>query len=242
VTPGRFPRPSWSPRPAPAEGRHAALVEPAGPGQAAAAPVEARPAFAALRPLGQMRDLFVLAEAEGKLWIIDQHVAHERILFDRLTRPDAPPEPAEPLLIPLTLTLEPHETRALEAHQEALAELGFAVEAFGPRQFVVRAVPHSLLGQNYEQALRDMIDELAELSNGGRTHLRRDQLAMAAAGRACKAAIKAGQPLSQNEVERMLDELRHTRNPYTCPHGRPVFLIYSPEDVAALFGDRGCDA
>jgi DNA mismatch repair protein MutL len=201
----------------------------------------AAPAFAALRPIGQVRDLFVLAEAEGKLWIIDQHVAHERILFDRLTRPDGAPEPAEPLLIPLTLTLEPREMLALQAHQEGLAELGFVVETFGPGQFVVRAIPHSLLGQNYEQALRDMVDELADLSNGGRTHLRRDQLAMAAAGRACKAAIKAGQPLSQNEVEQMLAELRHTRNPYTCPHGRPIFLIYSPDDVAALFGGKSCD-
>jgi DNA mismatch repair protein MutL len=238
---GQFPRPSWTPRPSPADDRPAALIPPSEPGREPAPPVGARPAFAALQPIGQVRDLFVLAEAEGKLWIIDQHVAHERILFDRLTRPDAPPEPAEPLLIPVTLTLEPREMLALQAHQEALAELGFAVEAFGPRQFVVRAIPHSLLGQNYEQALRDMIDELADLSNGGRTHLRRDQLAMAAAGRACKAAIKAGQPLSQNEVEGMLEELRHTRNPYTCPHGRPIFLLYSPEDIAALFGGKGCE-
>jgi DNA mismatch repair protein MutL len=238
---GQFPRPSWTPRPSPTDDRPAALMPPAAAGDTPAPTVAARPAFAALQPLGQVRDLFVLAEAEGKLWIIDQHVAHERILFDRLTRPDAPPEPAEPLLIPVTLTLDPREMLALQAHQDALTELGFVVEPFGPQQFVVRAIPHSLLAQNYEQALHDMIDELADLSNGGHTRLRRDQLAMAAAGRACKAAIKAGQPLSQNEVERMLEELRHTRNPYTCPHGRPIFLIYSPADVAALFGGQSCE-
>ena len=147
------------------------------------------------------------------LWILDQHVAHERILFDRLTDPNRPEaEPAEPLLIPLTLQLGNRETLVLEEYRAASGQMGYDIEPFGKGSFVVRAIPRSLLGRNYEQALRDTVDELTELSQGGRLQLRREQLAMAAAGRACKAAMKAGQPLSLAEMERLLTDLRASRN------------------------------
>src|SRR5439155_4964898 len=185
----------------------------ADPGAGAAVPgraeTELRPPLAELRPLGQARDLFLIAEGAGRLWILDPHVAHERIIFDRLTDPDRPEaEAAEPLLIPLALQLGNREALVLEEYRTALGEMGYDIERFGKGSFVVRAIPRSLLGRNYEQALRDTVDELTELSQGGRLQLRREQLAMAAAGRACKAAMKAGQPLSPEEVERLLTDLR----------------------------------
>jgi DNA mismatch repair protein MutL len=185
--------------------------------------------------------LFILAEGGGKFWIIDQHVAHERVLFDRLTAPHAAPEPAEPLLIPATLDVDRSHTLALDEHAPLLAELGFAVEPFGPGRYVLRAVPRSLLGRNYEAVFRDLADELAELSRGGEIKLRKEEVAMAAAGRSCKSAVKAGQRLDRAEIERLLEELRHARNPYTCPHGRPVFLTWEPDEVAALFGGATCE-
>jgi DNA mismatch repair protein MutL len=200
------------------------------------------PPLAELRPLGQARDLFLIAEGAGRLWILDQHVAHERILFDRLTDPDRPEaEAAEPLLIPLTLQLDSRQALVLEEYRTALGEMGYEIEPFGKDSFVVRSIPHSLLGRNYEQALRDTVDELAELSQGGRLQLRREQLAMAAAGRACKAAMKAGQPLSLSEMEQLIADLRASRNPYTCPHGRPIFVAFQPEEIARLFGEGSCE-
>jgi len=208
----------------------------------AAQPGGAPPPLAELRPLGQARDLFLIAEGAGRLWILDQHVAHERILFDRLTSPDrSEAESPEPLLIPLTLQLAGREALVLEEYRAALGEMGYEIEPFGKGSFVVRAIPRSLLGRNYEQALRDTVDELTELSQGGRLQLRREQLAMAAAGRACKAAMKAGQPLSLEEMERLLSDLRASRNPYTCPHGRPIFVAFEPEEIAKLFGEGSCE-
>ena len=208
---------------------------------AAELPLEAGPPdIAGLRFLGQAQELFLFAESEGQLWIIDQHVAHERILFDRLTAGTAT-ETSEPLLIPATLQVDARTEVALTESLPTLADLGFDIEAFGPRQFRVRAVPRSLLGRNYEQALRDMVDELADLSRGGTVRLRREQVAQAAAGRACKAAVKAGQCLTPEEAERLLHDLRASRNPYTCPHGRPVFLIFREEDVATMFSEASCE-
>jgi len=171
--------------------------------------------------------------------VIDQHVAHERILYERLSDPSRR-ESSEPLLFALTLPLDQRQALVLEEHRALLREMGFGIEPFGDNNYIVRSVPLSLVGKNYEQALRDMVDELSLLSEGGRVHLRREQVAMAAAGRACKAAIKAGKTLSRAEMTHLLADLRRTRNPYTCPHGRPVFLSFEEDEVAALFGEATC--
>lgn len=202
---------------------------------------QAGPAIGELRLLGQAQDLFILAEGGGRLWVIDQHVAHERVLFDRMTTPRAVGEPAEPLLIPAAVDVDHAGALALEEYRELLAELGFDIEPFGPGQYQLRSVPRSLLGHDYETVLRDLADELAERSHGGQLHLRKEEVAAAAAGRSCKKAVKAGHHLSAAEMEQLLADLRATRNPYTCPHGRPVFLTFEPEEIAQLFGGRTCD-
>lgn len=192
--------------------------------------------------LGQAQDLFILAEGGGQLWVIDQHVAHERILFDRLTANSRVSEPPQPLLINTTLEVDAAQALALEEHREPLARLGFTVEPFGPGRYTLRGVPRALIGRNYETVFRDLADELTEQSQGGRTRLPDEELAAVAAGRSCKRAVKAGQALSRQEIEELLRELRSTRNPYTCPHGRPVFLAYDRRELAALFGRQSCDA
>jgi DNA mismatch repair protein MutL len=203
-----------------------------------AVPVGAIPA---LTYVGQSQDLFILAMGDGKLWVIDQHVAHERVLFDRLTAPGSALEPAEGLLVPITLEVDRPRTLALEDHRQLLEELGFVVEGFGAGRFVLRAVPRSLIGRNYERVFHDLADELAEQTQGGQVRLRKEEVAMAAAGRSCKSAVKAGQRLSEVEIGRLLEDLRHARNPHTCPHGRPVFLTYDQPEIERLFGARICD-
>jgi DNA mismatch repair protein MutL len=149
-------------------------------------------------------------------------------------------EPAEGLLVPITLEMDRPRALALEDHRQLLQELGFVVEPFGPGRFVLRAVPRSLIGHNYERVFHDLADELAEQSQGGQVRLRREEVAMAAAGRSCKSAVKAGQRLSEPEIEGLLEDLRHARNPHTCPHGRPVFLTYDQPEIERLFGAQLC--
>jgi len=218
-------------------------------------PVAAPPLPAALNPdlcataergipeltlLGQAQNLFILAEGGGRLWVIDQHVAHERVLFDRLTSPGPNSEPSEQLLIPVSLSVDRSQALALEDHRGLLAELGFEVEPFGVTEYVLRSVPRSLLGRNYEVVFKDLAHELAERSDGGEIRLRKEEVAAAAAGRSCKSAVKAGQNLGLQEVEQLLADLRQARNPHTCPHGRPVFLTLDQAEVAALFGGASC--
>jgi DNA mismatch repair protein MutL len=209
-------------------------------GSARSAIPDAPSAIPALTYLGQSQDLFILAMGDGKLWIIDQHVAHERVLFDRLTAPGGGPEPAEGLLVPITMEVDRPRTLALEDHRELLEQLGFVIEPFGMGRFVLRAVPRSLIGRNYERVFHDLADELAEQTQGGQVRLRKEEVAMAAAGRSCKSAVKAGQRLSEPEIERLLEDLRHARNPHTCPHGRPVFLTYDQPEIERLFGAQVC--
>jgi len=198
----------------------------------------AAPAMPELHYLGQARDLFLLALGGDLLWVIDQHVAHERVLFDRLTA-EGGREGPEPLLFPARLEVDRSRALALEEHRETLAALGFGVESVGPA-WLLRAVPRSLLGRNYEAVFRDLADELAEASQGGRLRLRPEEVAAAAAGRSCKTAVKAGQRLDPTEARRLLADLRGTRNPHTCPHGRPVFVTYEAAEVHRLFGGQRC--
>lgn len=238
--PAKAEAPAGPPREAPAE-------TVAGPAESQAeAPASGRAsepessAIPELAYLGQSQDLFILAAGGDQLWIIDQHVAHERVLFDRLTAPESRREPSEALLIPVSIEVDRPRALALEEHRGLLDELGFVVEAFGPGRCVLRAVPRSLIGRNYEQVFHDLADELAEQSQGGQYRLRKEEVAMAAAGRSCKSAVKAGQKLSTVEIEQLLSDLRTARNPHTCPHGRPVFLTYSEDEIARLFGGVSC--
>jgi DNA mismatch repair protein MutL len=208
-----------------------------------AAPAVTRPASpfdAELVLLGQIQDLFILAESDGVLWVIDQHVAHERVLFDRLTAEEAQEAP-EALLIPAVVDTTAAQTQALQENREVLAGLGFEVEPFGRDRFALRAVPRSLVGRNYEAAFRDLVEELADRSHGGAVRLLPDEVAAAAAGRSCKSAVKAGRPLSRPEMEALLRDLRSARNPHTCPHGRPIYLTFGQSELAGLFGSRSCE-
>jgi len=183
-----------------------------------------------------MHHTYMLGESSEGIFIIDQHVAHERVLFDRLTEgSDHRAAEPQPLLIPLTLHLNHRESLALEANRETLEEMGFAIEPFGRDAFVVRGIPLMLVGKNYEQALKDIIDELCDQADPTHLQIRREEIASMVA---CKSAIKAGDKLTYEEMSRLLEELRATRNPYTCPHGRPIVIILSIAELEKKFKRR----
>ncbi len=188
--------------------------------------------------LWQMHDTYILAETRSGLLIIDQHAAHERILFEALMRDfDAGGRPSQRLLFPITLRLSAAEYAVAEDCRSLLAQAGFETEPFGGRTVIVHAAPNPHPWFHAEQCLRDMLAELAEGSE--LTQAARNQYERLAMTFACKAAIKAGQPLSREEMLRLFDELFSTELPYHDVHGRPTVIRLSVDELARRFGRHG---
>jgi DNA mismatch repair protein MutL len=262
---------------------------------AAPAPSPAQPLLpetagtASLRPVAQIWSSYILAEGPTGLVIIDQHLAHERILFDRLLAPEGnspppaletprqredvskdhaqdrspsetlcvssagyPPEAgggasseaggdnvaarpavaAQRLAVPLTLTLARAQAMLVEENLEELRGLGFDVEAFGRDAFVVRAVPAFVRPGQERALLHEMLEEMGEGLGSDRPSPRRDRVAAAAA---CRAAIKKGERLAREEITRLLEDLARTSNPHTCPHGCPIAVEISYQELLKRF-------
>ncbi len=193
----------------------------------------ARRLLEGLRILGQTSDaFFILAENRDGLLIIDQHVAHERILFEKLraSRGQGTLE-RQPLLTPLSLELDRRSIAVAMEHLEALDEAGFAVEPFGPSTLLVRSTPAALRRDDPLMVLRDLIDDLAQGTHGSRLSPRENVWVMCS----CKMAIKAGERLSPVEMEKLVLDLATTENPFLCPHGRPITLVLSRQDLLRKF-------
>jgi DNA mismatch repair protein MutL len=184
-----------------------------------------------LRVIGQAATTFIIAEGPEGLYLIDQHAAHERVLYERLLKEWAEGEvAAQPLLEPVSVELPPDEAQRLEERLDALHKLGLHVEPFGPSTFLIRALP-APLGQISPQ---ELLADIAA-SEMDRSPIR-EGLEELTVRKICKrAAIKAGQVLSQEEMMGLVRQLEATRNPRTCPHGRPTVLQISVEQLAAQF-------
>ena len=178
------------------------------------------------RVLGQVQDTFVVSTSENEVFFLDQHVAHERVLFERLQREILEGAPAaQTLLFPEPLDLPPAACALLERWREPLERLGFAFEGFGGAAIVVRAVPALLKGSEPKRLIEAAVDEFAGPGAGVPT------LDRALAFVACRAAVKANMPLAREEMERLVVELSATETPYFCPHGRPIVSRVSLHDI-----------
>jgi DNA mismatch repair protein MutL len=186
-----------------------------------------------LRPLGQIRNSFILAVNEDGLWIIDQHVAHERVLFERvLKQRSAQKVESQRLLMPIIVELSPAQQAVFTEISDELQHNGFEVEAFGARSVAVKVAPAGVDAA----AVEHMLHELLELISREEQSLNLEKIrARIAASIACHAAIKVNMPLEQNKMEWLLAELAKTDHPYACPHGRPVVLRYSIKDIQKAF-------
>jgi DNA mismatch repair protein MutL len=182
--------------------------------------------------LAQARNMYIVAQGPAGIVLIDQHVAHERVLFDQLSGLGGHIE-VQRLVMPLTLDLGHREAMVLQSKLDDLGALGFDIEPFGKDAFVLRAVPALIAEKNYEQILRDTIEELTELTVSKRLMVQREAVLVTTA---CKMAVKAGDRLSLDEMVRLVAELRRTSNPYLCPHGRPVVVCISNRELDKMFG------
>lgn len=194
-----------------------------------------------LRLVGQVASTFIVAEGPDGLYLIDQHAAHERVLFEKMinqyhnSAQGGAKIPAQALLSPVMVTFSPQQARLAAAQIPSLEKFGFSVEEFGGNSFLIRSVPLILAGIEPESALRVLVEEFEE----DETPLQKEHEAQIIA-RICKrAAVKAGQILSTEEQKALLRDLELCASPRTCPHGRPTMIHLSVDLLHRQFGRRG---
>jgi len=189
--------------------------------------------IADLKPLGQVRASFIIAVNGQGLWIVDQHVAHERVLFEQhLEARRAGKVESQRMLMPMIVELSPRQIVIFERIAEELVANGFEVEPMGPKSFAIQAVPAGIVTIDAEKLLTEILDGL-EKENAA---ISIDTLqAKIAASTACHAAIKVNMPLEQTKMEWLLAALAKTDCPMSCPHGRPVVLRYSVKEIERAF-------
>jgi DNA mismatch repair protein MutL len=189
--------------------------------------------LASLKPLGQLRDSFILAVNEEGLWIVDQHVAHERVLFEKILRErKVEAVQRQRLLMPVLIELLPEQMVGFAAIAEELERNGFEAEPFGPRTLAVKAAPVGLEGREMERMLEEVLGVTEKSAQVENEEVRRTRIA---ASIACHAAIKVNMPLEMAKIDWLLRELGKTEHPMSCPHGRPIALRYSLREIQRAF-------
>ena len=184
-------------------------------------------------PLGQFRDTYIIAIDDEGIAIIDQHVAHERVLFEQVMQKlTAGRLESQRLLAPIVIELSPAQRDALAQHAPVLDRFGFEAEDFGGNTIRLAAVPALLEPAECEAAIRALAEDLEGSSAGARVE---DALRRIAATMACHAAVKANYPLTQEKMRYILAELRRTAYSSVCPHGRPVVLRLTRREVEKNF-------
>ncbi len=186
-----------------------------------------------LKPLGQIRNSFILAVNEDGLWIIDQHVAHERVLFEKVLRQrSAQRVESQRLLMPILVELTLSQQAVFAEISDELQLNGFEAEPFGTRTIAVKIAPAGLEASHIEHMLHELLDQFSREEQRLNLEMVRTRIA---ASIACHAAIKVHMPLEQNKMKWLISELAKTDCPMTCPHGRPVVLRYSMTDIQKAF-------
>ena len=191
-----------------------------------------KPARANHRLIGQLFDTYWLVEYHDNLYIIDQHAAHEKILYERtmasLQKREYTSQMIDP---PIISSLNSSEQLKLEQYMEHFTSIGFEIEPFGGKEYAVRAVPANLFSVAKRDLLMEMIDDLAEGNGSGTPDLINERVATMS----CKAAVKGNHTLSFAEADKLIDELLELKNPYACPHGRPTIISMSKYELEKKF-------
>jgi DNA mismatch repair protein MutL len=196
-------------------------------------PAEDVAPLASLKPVGQVRDSFILATSPEGLWIIDQHVAHERVLFEKVLKQRAAMNvDTQRLLMPIIIELTPAQQAIFAEICDELRVNGFDAEPFGSRTVAVKTAPAGVQTAEVERMLHELLDQLQREEQQINLEKVRTRIA---ASIACHAAIKINTPLTQDKMEWLLRELSKTECPMSCPHGRPVVLRYSVTDIQKAF-------
>ena len=216
-------------------GQPTLLPEPVrSPAPAYQPPVQGQLSVPALRVLGQLQSTYIVSEGPDGMYLIDQHTAHERVLFDQLRRDKGKGEiTAQGMLEPATVELTPHQEALLHDHMETLRGYGFGIEPFGQRTALLRSVPVALATRAPAQALLDLLDGMESEELKGYDWEERIMATVA-----CHGAVRAGHDLDPLEMQEMVRLLETADNPQSCPHGRPIMLHMSSHQLQREFGRR----
>ncbi|MBI4465994.1 MAG: DNA mismatch repair endonuclease MutL [Acidobacteria bacterium] len=200
---------------------------------AAAAVLPTAAELAGLKPLGQVSNSFIVAVNESGLWLVDQHVAHERVLFEGHRRArQAGAVEGQRLLTPVLVELSPQQRVVWEQLQEELEANGFELDSIGARTVAVKAAPAGIAASGIERLLGEIFDTVEKEARQVSLQALQHQIAATVS---CHAAIKVNMPLTPDKMQWLLGELGKTENPATCPHGRPIVLHYSLRDIQRAF-------
>lgn len=219
-----------------AEGRHigSAVLPPVNSAEKLVKPIEIEHVSAAkIRPLGQLHDSFIIAVDDDGLLLIDQHVAHERILFDKFRKFETERAiESQNLLLPETIDLSPAQSQAFQLIEGDLESLGFGLMRLSGRTIAIKSVPTDLPASEARNLFAEILDTIEAEKKGSPKSTLRDDIA---ASLACKAAVKINMKLTPEKMQWLIDRLLITTSPTTCPHGRPVILRLSMKDIERGF-------
>lgn len=187
-----------------------------------------------LQPLGQVDDCYIISRGHDGLYIIDQHAAHERILYDKMSQ-HTDRIPAQQLLVPIFMDCDANEITIITDYQDTFYKLGFSLDLVGPSTMRISELPSDIPLSEAENSIRQILEFIQNMHNPTAQELRHNCLQIAA----CRAAIKAGETLNMRQMQALINELCNTNLPYTCPHGRPAMIRFSPHDLDKMFKRTG---
>ena len=182
--------------------------------------------------IGQVFETYWIVEYDGKLFIIDQHAAHEKVLYEKLMKRFKESQPMIQMLQPpIVLTLSMTEVDLLNRYMDDFKRMGFEFESFGGKEYALRGVPSDLYGFTGKEMVTELLDDLS----GESPRIRTDMIGDRIATMACKAAVKGNMRISPKEADALIEELLQAENPYTCPHGRPTIISMTKTELEKRF-------
>ncbi|MDD4367287.1 MAG: hypothetical protein PHV38_06405, partial [Eubacteriales bacterium] len=188
--------------------------------------------FAQIQVTGSIFGSYITATDHDNFYLIDQHAAHERIIFEKLmTQFNGKLKVKQPIMIPSTFSTDPAISDNDEKWISILDALGFSVEDFGPGTYIIKEIPMFLSLSEAEKFVKDFLDTYSE-----NTDISQPEQIKKITGTACKSAVKANDHLTEEEIEELMNTLSKCENPFSCPHGRPTFIKFSKADIEKRFG------
>ena len=189
--------------------------------------------YSEFEPLGQLDRSFILMQGKLGILVVDQHIAHERVLYDRFNKAvQGRKIEVQQLLFPLALEFSPGETELLTCYQERLGGLGLELESFGKNEFLLRSVPAILKNDDQAEIMREIVDMLPTQKHEETLNEKFEEILIMMS---CRNAIKVNMALSLDEIKQLISDLQETEMPYTCPHGRPIALLYEMDPILKKF-------